>query len=89
MTDEQTENGCVGDAPCHCSVEAVVSVDARGQMVLPKEIRERANISPGDRMAVVFWEHEGNVCCITLIKATHFSGMVKSLLGPMMENLSS
>jgi antitoxin PrlF len=74
---------------CCCTVEAVVSIDARGQMVLPKEIRERARITPGDRLAVVFWEKEGDVCCISLIKAEHFSRMVSTLLGPMMEDLSS
>ncbi len=75
--------------PCSCSIEAVVNIDARGQMVLPKDIRERANIAPGDRLAVVFWENEGDVCCITLIKADHFNRMVTSLLSPMMEDIAS
>ena len=30
-----------------CKVEAVVSVDERGQMVLPKELRDRAHIRAG------------------------------------------
>jgi antitoxin PrlF len=77
-----------GNGECACTVEAVVPVDSRGQMVLPKDIRERADISPGDRLAVVFWEREEDVCCITLIKAEHFSGMVKTLLTPMMEGIS-
>ncbi|MEE9502530.1 MAG: HgcAB-associated protein [Candidatus Aminicenantaceae bacterium] len=71
-----------------CKVEAVTSIDERGQMVLPKEIRERANIRPGDKMAVVVWEKAGKVCCITLIKADEFAGMVKDLLSPMMEEMS-
>lgn len=71
-----------------CKVEAMTSVDERGQMVLPKEIRERANIKPGDKMAVVVWEKAGKVCCINLIKADEFAGMVKDLLSPMMEELS-
>ena len=40
------------DQPC-CQVEAVVSVDERGQMVLPKEVRARAGIKPGDKLALV------------------------------------
>jgi antitoxin PrlF len=71
-----------------CKVEAVASIDERGQMVLPKEIRERANIKPGDKMAVVVWEKAGKVCCINLIKADEFAGMVKDLLSPMMEDIS-
>jgi AbrB family looped-hinge helix DNA binding protein len=71
-----------------CKVEAVASVDERGQMVLPKEVREKANIKPGDKMAVVVWEKAGKVCCINLIKAEAFAGMVKDLLSPMMEDMS-
>ena len=71
-----------------CKVEAVASVDERGQMVLPKEIREKAKIKPGDKMAVVVWEKAGKVCCINLIKTDEFAGMVKDLLSPMMEEMS-
>jgi len=70
-----------------CKVEAMASVDERGQMVLPKEIREKANIKPGDKMAVVVWEKAGKVCCINLIKADEFAGMVKDLLSPMMKEM--
>jgi AbrB family looped-hinge helix DNA binding protein len=66
-----------------CTIEAVVSVDARGQVVLPKDIRERVGIAPGDRLAVVFWGKEDDVCCITLIKASCLNGMVTALLSPM------
>ncbi len=70
-----------------CKVESVVSVDDRGQMVLPKEIRDKANIRAGDKLAVVSWEKDGEVCCISLVKAENFSEMVKGLLGPMMKEV--
>ena len=70
-----------------CQVEAVVSVDDRGQMVLPKEIRDKANIRAGDKLAVISWQKDGGVCCISLVKAEDFTGMVKSLLGPMMKDV--
>ena len=38
-----------------CRVEAVVNVDARGQMVLPKEVREKAGIKADQKLAVVTW----------------------------------
>lgn len=72
-----------------CKIESLISVDDRGQMVLPKEIRERANIQAGDKLAVISWEKDGAVCCISLIKADNLTGMVKDLLGPMMTELSS
>ncbi|NWG02653.1 MAG: AbrB/MazE/SpoVT family DNA-binding domain-containing protein [Syntrophaceae bacterium] len=70
-----------------CKVEAVISVDERGQMVLPKEIREKADIHTGDKLALVSWEKDGKVCCFTFIKANEFGDMVKGLLGPMMKEV--
>lgn len=71
-----------------CQVEAVVTVDERGQMVLPKEVREKSQIKAGDKLAVVIFEKNGEVCCITLIKTENFGGMVKNLLSPMVEDIS-
>lgn len=70
-----------------CQVESVVSVDERGQLVLPKELREKAGIKAGDKLAVVSWEKEGSVCCISLIKAEGLAGMVKDFLGPVMGDI--
>ena len=66
-----------------CKVESVVTVDERGQMVLPKEIRERAGIMAGDKLAVVSVSDGDRFCCITLIKADALSGSVKVILKPM------
>lgn len=72
-----------------CRVESVISMDERGQMVLPKEIREKADLKAGEKLAVIGWEKEGRICCITLIKADRLGGMVKGLLGPMLEELKA
>lgn len=63
-----------------CKVEAVVTVDERGQMVLPKEVREKAKIKAGDKLAVVTGEQNGQVCCIALIKAEQLEETVKNIL---------
>jgi antitoxin PrlF len=70
-----------------CKVEALISVDERGQMVLPKEIRDKAGIHTGDKLALVSWERDGKVCCFALIKADAFGDMVQGLLGPMMKGV--
>ena len=67
-----------------CKVDSLVSVDDRGQMVLPKELRDKAGIKGGDKLAVITWQKEGKVCCLSLIKAEEFAGMIKGLLGPLM-----
>ncbi len=87
MSQKEKEGDCcppTGVALGCCKVEAVVSVDERGQMVLPKEIRERAGIRPGDKLALISMEKDGQTCCLTLVKAEEFAGMVKDLLGPVM-----
>lgn len=70
-----------------CAVQAMVSVDERGQMVIPKDVRERAGIQPGDKFALVTWEKDGAVCCISLIRADDLAGMVKGLLQPVMQDI--
>ena len=70
-----------------CQVEAVVSIDERGQMVLPKDIRDKANIKAGDKLAVVAMEQNGQVCCISLVKVQELTDMVKNMLGPAMKEV--
>jgi antitoxin PrlF len=70
-----------------CRVESIVSVDERGQMVLPKEIRQKANIKPGDKLALASCGKEGSACCIIMIKVEEFSQTIKSTLGPMLKEI--
>jgi len=72
-----------------CRVEALIGVDERGQMVLPKEVRDAAGIRPGDKLALILWRKNGNVCCMTLVKADELTGIVKSRLGPLMKDIIS
>jgi AbrB family looped-hinge helix DNA binding protein len=56
-------------------------------MVLPKDIREKAGIRAGDKLAVVSMEMGGKICCLSLIKVEELEGMVKSMLGPVMDEV--
>ena len=86
--EEKGENCCAAeDTTGCCKVEAVVSIDERGQMVLPKEARDKAGIRAGDKLAVVSMQKDGETCCISLIKAERFSDMVKGMLGPLMTEI--
>jgi antitoxin PrlF len=92
MTDNKdTAGGCCsapqGGKGC-CRIEALLGIDERGQMVLPKDIRERANIRTGDKLALVSWEMDGEVCCLTLIKADALARGVREFLGPVMGDLA-
>jgi len=70
-----------------CQVTSLVSVDERGQMILPKDIRDRAGIKAGDKLALIAWEKDGAICCLTLMKAGELAGMVKEKLGPLLSGL--
>ncbi len=83
----KAEPCCATPAFGCCKVESLVAVDDRGQMVLPKELRDRAEIKGGDKLAVIGWERDGKVCCLSLIKVEELSTMVKGVLGPMMGDL--
>ena len=84
---EKSESCCTPREMSCCKVESIVSVDERGQMVLPKEIREKAKIKAGDKLAVVSMEKDGTICCLSLIKVEELEGMVKSMLGPVMDEV--
>jgi antitoxin PrlF len=77
-------SGPFGKGASCCAVEALVTVDERGQMVLPKELRAKAGIKAGDKLAVTSWEKDGKICCIALIKADNLETMVRGMLGPVM-----
>ena len=47
--------------PATCRVEAVLSIDSRGQIVIPKEVRRRAHIRDGDKLALVSWMNQNEV----------------------------
>jgi antitoxin PrlF len=87
--NEEKGSCCEGESAgmsC-CRVEALLGVDERGQMVLPKELRDRANIKAGDKLAVVSWEKDGEICCLSLIKADNLAERVREFLGPVMRNV--
>jgi antitoxin PrlF len=72
--------------PEELRVEAIIAVDERGQTVLPKAIRDRFDLRPGDKLAVVTKELEGKVCCLYLFKAGDLTATVKDRFGPLLED---
>ncbi|MCL5429725.1 MAG: AbrB/MazE/SpoVT family DNA-binding domain-containing protein [Chloroflexi bacterium] len=72
-----------------CKVAAVIPIDERGQMVLPKDVREKAQIRAGDKLAVVTGEQNGKVDYIALIKAEVLDETVKSILGALNKQVTT
>ena len=70
-----------------CKVDALIAIDGRGQIVLPKDVREKAGVKAGDKFVVISHESDGKLCCISLVKADIFAETVKGVLGPMMQEI--
>lgn len=80
---------CPGnDATGNIKVESIVTIDDRGQMVLPKDIRDKFGLRPGGKLALVTNERNGKLCCIYLFKADDLVGTVKEKLGPLLTEVS-
>jgi antitoxin PrlF len=80
------ETECCDRREC-CRVEAVISIDGRGQLVLPKEVRDRMGLAAGDKIALVTINRDGKPCCIVLTKADNLAKNARELLGPLVEEL--
>jgi antitoxin PrlF len=92
MPVKNQKGSCVSPASkgmTNWKVESIISTDDRGQMVLPKELRDKAKIRSGDKLALVSWEKEGEICCLYLIKAEHLAEQAKGFLGPMMKEMAA
>ena len=59
---------CCGESEDCTPLESVVSVDERGQLVLPKDIRERWGLKGGDKLAILTSLKEGKICCVAMVK---------------------
>jgi len=70
-----------------CRIEAILTVDERGQIVIPKEVRDSARMGAGDRLALVSCMKDGDTCCVMLIHADQLTTMVRSALSPVMKDI--
>ncbi len=70
------------------SIEAIVSCDDRGQLVLPKDLRKSLDIQPGDKLALLKYATSENETCITIIKSSSLEDLVRGYLGPMLKEMA-
>lgn len=77
----------IGEEINCCKVEFITSVDERGQMVLPKDLRDKANNRAGDKLAIVSWDKGGEVCCLYIIKTEYLAEHVRDFLGPLVKEM--
>jgi AbrB family looped-hinge helix DNA binding protein len=74
------------EAAC-CKIDAIANVDSKGQIVLPKDMREKMRLKPNDKLALVGFERDNEMCCIVIIKAEKLENTVSKMLGPMLKDV--
>ena len=74
-------------------LEAIVSFDDRGQLVIPKDLRKKFSLKAGDKFALISCVQcdEGDccssssgskeICCFTLVSTKQIQGILPSLVG--------
>ena len=68
-------------------VEAIVSCDERGQLVLPKEVRKRLKISSGEKMALLNFTNKDDEFLLTLIRITSLEELIKNYMTPVVKDI--
>lgn len=80
MGKKQEDSCCDAILETVFKVESMVAVDERGQMVLPKTIRDKMDIKAGEKLALVTCEKNGKICCAYLIKNDQLGELVKTII---------
>ncbi|MBC7114896.1 MAG: AbrB/MazE/SpoVT family DNA-binding domain-containing protein [Archaeoglobi archaeon] len=71
-------------------IETIVTVDAKGCILIPKEIRSRMGLESGDRLMVISGVDEKNrICCLLLVKPEVFEKEAESMLRGLFKGGSS
>ena len=66
-------------------IEGIVTVDARGQIVLPKAARTALGLDAGSKLAVVIKQSGGKPCCITLMPTNALEDRVREVVDSVPE----
>jgi len=85
MTDKkQKEHCCTPQTAECCKVESVVTIDERGQMILPKDLREKVGLVAGDKLVIATSMKDGKLGFLMMFRADDFNDMVKGAVRPAM-----
>jgi len=62
-------------------IDAIVTVDLKGQILLPKNVQEKTGFEPNEKIALLSLEKDGELCCLLMIKAEKLGEAVTKALG--------
>lgn len=70
-------------------IEAVVSFDERGQLVLPKDLRKKFKLNAGEKFLLASCSDSKGLCCLTLVKTNSINHLVGNVLNPFVQKIKS
>lgn len=59
----------------------------RGQVLFPKELREKFELEGGDKLVVASCSRDKRTLCLTLVKAEDLAKSVRNFLGSFLRKL--
>ncbi|MCL2685196.1 MAG: AbrB/MazE/SpoVT family DNA-binding domain-containing protein [Candidatus Bathyarchaeota archaeon] len=72
-----------------CTINSIITIDAKGQIIRPKDLREKANFKPNDKLAIVTCEKDGAICCLMMIKTEKLTDAVTKTLSPLLKAVTT
>lgn len=76
-----------GKKTADMELSAVVTVDARGQLVLPAEIRRRLGLKGGEKFALIPCGSAACPSALTLIRVDELGKALQGILGPLLRSV--
>ena len=83
---------------CNYELEAIVSFDDRGQLVIPKDLRKKFNLKAGHKFALISCikssscsdgdcqESKDEICCFTLVSTDQIKTLLPHIIGNSLPN---
>jgi AbrB family looped-hinge helix DNA binding protein len=69
-------------------ISAVVNVDSKGQILLPKDLREKASINTGDKLVLITGcDENGEICCFILVKSETIDESIRNSIKPILKGI--
>ncbi len=80
--DKDMVEGC----SCHplnenrgsCCVEAIISMDDRGQIVIPKNVRDKLGLTSGEKLVLISWSKGSKVESVSIMRNDVFSEIINN-----------
>ncbi len=84
MSKQDAGCGCSDkNAGAACRIDSITTMDARGQIVIPKDMREALDWKAGDKIALITRKSDNKPCCLMLVNVNSLSGHVKGFINTL------